>query len=70
MFVVFEKEEELNAHLILKHKCKDASNKIADFIFNRKKENDSYKNPNPYKNENHREFDFTNFVIFFYKKFR
>jgi len=33
MFVVFDSEEKLNSHLITKHKCTDAKNRIAKFMF-------------------------------------
>jgi len=62
MFVVFEKEEELNAHLILKHKCKDSKNKISDFIFNRNKQSEE-KRQNPFKSDTHKEFNYTLFVF-------
>ncbi len=60
MFVVFEREEELNLHLIQKHKAKDSKKKMSEFIFNRRKESDTKSNP--FKNANHNEFNYTTFV--------
>jgi hypothetical protein len=53
MFVVFETETELKAHLTTKHKCKG---NFSDHLFNRQQDKDKAL----YKGEN--EFNFTKYV--------
>lgn len=65
IFVVFDTEQALNSHLVTKHKCLDAQNKIAQFMFEGKGSSGSNKkqlNKNTYKNQEKGEFNFTNYV--------
>ena len=57
IFVVFESEEKLNSHLITKHKCLDAQNRMANFMFDNKKKNNDKQKPLI----NHYNFNFSNY---------
>lgn len=58
MFVVFDSEEKLNSHLITRHKCQDAKNKITNFLFDKsKKQSTNYKS-----GHNKNEFNFSAYV--------
>jgi hypothetical protein len=64
IFVVFESEEKLNSHLITKHKCVDAHNKMMNFMFDDNQKSSSYKSSQKYMNKpvTKGEFNFTEYI--------
>jgi len=63
IFVVFESEEKLNAHLITKHKCTDTKSKMTKFLFSDTSTSQSGSiNKKDLFNIKKNEFNFTNYI--------
>lgn len=61
MFVVFDTEEKLNSHLITKHRCTDAKNRIANFMFD-SSSNTATKKKGYHDKPNQEAFNFTRYI--------